>query len=237
MSYSSEDNNVAELSSGIVTRVSETSIVIAFEEAFDSQSMEADRLMRVTRLANDVTFKRMKRFDKVMNLGVFVWYYAMECYGVVIAVVLYGMVWYCMVLLGMEWYFQTIVHNLRTETFYCRALETLLNTPSSYCSSHLISILFGMMPLGEPLNLTNFQQRPGDFMQRQEFFFNENLNESQQKAVRFALSCRHVGVVHGPPGTGKTTTIVEVIVQAVKNFGWKVNSTAHHLCAIGLLRI
>ncbi len=61
LSYSSAESNVTELSSGIVTRVSETSIVIAFEEAFDSQSIDEDRLMRVTRLANDVTFKRMKR--------------------------------------------------------------------------------------------------------------------------------------------------------------------------------
>ncbi|XP_028399828.1 DNA-binding protein SMUBP-2-like [Dendronephthya gigantea] len=167
LSYSSEDNNVAELSSGIVTRVSETSIVIAFEEAFDSQAIEEDRLMRITRLANDVTFKRMKR-----------------------------------------------------------ALETLQNTPSSYCSSHLISVLFGAMPLSEPLNLSSLQQRPDDLMQKQKDFFNGNLNESQQDAVRFALSSRHVGVVHGPPGTGKTTTIVEVIVQAVKNFGWKILACA-----------
>ena len=61
LSYSSADSNVAELSSGIVTRVSETTVVVAFEEAFDSQSFDEDRLMRVTRLANDVTFKRMKR--------------------------------------------------------------------------------------------------------------------------------------------------------------------------------
>ena len=56
------DSNVSELSSGIVTRVAESSIVVAFEEAFDSQVIEEDRLMRVTRLANDVTFKRMKRY-------------------------------------------------------------------------------------------------------------------------------------------------------------------------------
>ena len=68
MSYSSADNNVAELSSGIVTRVSETSIVVAFEEAFDLESIEEDKLMRVTRLANDVTFKRMKRL--VTNISI-----------------------------------------------------------------------------------------------------------------------------------------------------------------------
>ena len=62
LAYSSVENNVAELSSGIVTRVSETFIVVAFEETFESDSIDDDRLMRLTRLANDVTFKRMKRF-------------------------------------------------------------------------------------------------------------------------------------------------------------------------------
>ena len=42
------------------------------------------------------------------------------------------------------------------------------------------------------------------------------LNETQRQAVRFALSARDVAVVHGPPGTGKTTTVVEVIRQAVR---------------------
>ena len=53
-------------------------------------------------------------------------------------------------------------------------------------------------------------------------FFNPSLNESQRKAVGFALSQREVAVVHGPPGTGKTTTVVEIILQAVKNLGTKV---------------
>ncbi|HEY2785146.1 MAG TPA: AAA domain-containing protein [Fimbriiglobus sp.] len=41
------------------------------------------------------------------------------------------------------------------------------------------------------------------------------LNPSQKEAVRFALAARDVAVIHGPPGTGKTTTVVEVIRQAV----------------------
>jgi superfamily I DNA and/or RNA helicase len=52
-------------------------------------------------------------------------------------------------------------------------------------------------------------------------FFNENLDESQKDAVKFALSQREVAIVHGPPGTGKTTTVTEIIRQAVKS-GLKV---------------
>lgn len=37
------------------------------------------------------------------------------------------------------------------------------------------------------------------------------LNESQQRAVRTALSANELAIVHGPPGTGKTTTLVQII--------------------------
>ncbi len=41
------------------------------------------------------------------------------------------------------------------------------------------------------------------------------LNASQREAVAFALAAADVAIIHGPPGTGKTTTVVELIRQAV----------------------
>ena len=44
-------------------------------------------------------------------------------------------------------------------------------------------------------------------------FLNEGLNEPQQDAIRFALESQEIALIHGPPGTGKTTTVVEILQQ------------------------
>ena len=53
----------------------------------------------------------------------------------------------------------------------------------------------------------------------------KRLNETQVKAVKRALGARDFYLIHGPPGTGKTSTITELIVQLVKQ-GKKVLATA-----------
>ncbi|MDE7414227.1 MAG: AAA family ATPase [Muribaculaceae bacterium] len=42
------------------------------------------------------------------------------------------------------------------------------------------------------------------------------LNESQQEAVNKVIRAKDVAIVHGPPGTGKTTTLVEAINETLK---------------------
>jgi ATP-dependent RNA/DNA helicase IGHMBP2 len=42
------------------------------------------------------------------------------------------------------------------------------------------------------------------------------LNDSQQQALKRVLEAQDVAIIHGPPGTGKTTTLVQAIKQTVK---------------------
>jgi len=56
-------------------------------------------------------------------------------------------------------------------------------------------------------------------------FFNNSLNEFQKNAVTQAVCAQDVALVHGPPGTGKTTVLVEIIRQAVQN-GQRVLASA-----------
>ncbi len=45
--------------------------------------------------------------------------------------------------------------------------------------------------------------------------YTSHLNPSQQAAVRHALAAEDVAIIHGPPGTGKTTTVAALIRTAV----------------------
>ncbi|WGI17614.1 IGHMBP2 family helicase [Methanonatronarchaeum sp. AMET-Sl] len=60
---------------------------------------------------------------------------------------------------------------------------------------------------------------------------NKNLNKSQKKAVQLALNAEHLFLIHGPPGTGKTTALVEAIEQHIDQ-GDRVLATASSNTAV-----
>lgn len=66
-------------------------------------------------------------------------------------------------------------------------------------------------------------------------FQSKKLNESQQQAVNAILQNEAITIVHGPPGTGKTTTLIEAIIELIKS-GEKVlvsapsNTAVDNIC-------
>ena len=46
---------------------------------------------------------------------------------------------------------------------------------------------------------------------------NDKLNDSQNEAMFNALNAKDLAIIHGPPGTGKTTTLVQVICERLKD--------------------
>ena len=64
----------------------------------------------------------------------------------------------------------------------------------------------------DPVYVKPRQPRFGDVRPLPE---GDGLNPSQRAAIEFALSAEDVAIIHGPPGTGKTTSVAAFIRQAV----------------------
>ena len=97
--------------------------------------------------------------------------------------------------LGVQLSFDATSHMVMRE-----AIHTLQNTDNERIL-HLRNVLIG-------------QEHPA-FRTEQPIPF-PWLNSSQQEAVMKCVRAREVAIVHGPPGTGKTTTLVEAIGEVLK---------------------
>ncbi|HTR30593.1 MAG TPA: AAA domain-containing protein [Puia sp.] len=62
-----------------------------------------------------------------------------------------------------------------------------------------------------------------------------HLNSSQQAAIEKILSAEDLAIVHGPPGTGKTTTLVQAILAIHRRDGEPILVTAPSNTAVDLL--
>jgi len=98
-----------------------------------------------------------------------------------------------------------IAYGLITYLRMNQTLGKLLKTPESSYTT-LQRVLLGLSSPGTP-DLSSVKDIE---------FIDPTLNASQQDAVRFALSSPEIVLIHGPPGTGKTYTLIELILQFLK---------------------
>jgi len=80
----------------------------------------------------------------------------------------------------------------------------------SWHDSRLVNVLFEH----ERPRLVETMDK-GDYSVDKMSFINQGFNQAQKEAISKCLKSRDVFMIHGPPATGKTTTIVEYIIQTV----------------------
>ncbi|KAN0025246.1 hypothetical protein ACTFIU_003506 [Dictyostelium citrinum] len=121
----------------------------------------------------------------------------------------------------LDEYFQTLysIDKLANDVTYKKIRESLdklklnVNKRTGNSESSLINILLN--DGYQPSFNSSFQM-----MNKEKFeqsLINKGLNQSQKDAISFSLSSNDIACIHGPPGTGKTTTVVEFIVQLIKS--------------------
>eukprot|EP01080_Neovahlkampfia_damariscottae_P004844 gene4844-8429_t len=76
-------------------------------------------------------------------------------------------------------------------------------------------------PAKKMINVAFYDKKPERIEIKDLNFHNSNLNDSQKEAIQFSLETNDISLILGPPGTGKTTTLVEIIRQAV-DLGMKI---------------
>ncbi|KAK2995769.1 hypothetical protein RJ640_010745 [Escallonia rubra] len=99
------------------------------------------------------------------------------------------------------------LEKMANEVTYRRMKDTLIQLSKGVQrgpAADLVPVLFGERPPAVSKKDVKFTP------------FNSNLDHSQKEAISKALLSKDVFLLHGPPGTGKTTTVVEIILQEVK---------------------
>jgi ATP-dependent RNA/DNA helicase IGHMBP2 len=77
--------------------------------------------------------------------------------------------------------------------------------------------------------------RKPTFKEQQNVFCAKKFNKSQNEAVDKILLANELAVVHGPPGTGKTTTLIQAIIALVKEENQRILVVAPSNTAVDLL--
>ncbi|TIB79466.1 hypothetical protein E3Q23_00058 [Wallemia mellicola] len=95
--------------------------------------------------------------------------------------------------------------KLQDESTYNRLLQTIDKYDTIDQSNQLNPLMETIFGLRKP---TFFQESPSEYL-------DNTLNQSQRDAVNLALKADHLALIHGPPGTGKSYTLIEIIRQLI----------------------
>jgi ATP-dependent RNA/DNA helicase IGHMBP2 len=87
---------------------------------------------------------------------------------------------------------------------------------------------------GRLINILTGNKKP-TFHTNHAEFSSSSLNHSQQAAVNKILAANDLAIVHGPPGTGKTTTLVQAIKAIIRQEPQQVLVVAPSNTAVDLL--
>ncbi len=71
----------------------------------------------------------------------------------------------------------------------------------------------------QELRDTLLGHRPAEYKpeaQTEKLYYPNPLNASQTAAVQHVMAAKDVAIIHGPPGTGKTTTLVQAILETIR---------------------
>lgn len=87
---------------------------------------------------------------------------------------------------------------------------------------------------GKLIRAITGEEQLGDY-KREIHYADPNLNQSQNEAIVHVLSANPISIIHGPPGTGKTTTLIKAVQALLKRENKQILIVAPSNTAVDVL--
>eukprot|EP00126_Sphaerothecum_destruens_P011044 Sdes_comp20847_c0_seq3m17568 len=209
--------------SGVVARVTDTRIVIACEKSPNDSLL--DEPVRIDFEGSDITYQRIQQALIQLERE---WTTHGPSYDLIQVLFGYSLPSFVDTPpqsidgdFPLLKYFQSATNSKSSKKKLEKSNRTKKNLPGKLSASNVGT----QPPESHQISLNESIKDTPQFSEMK-FWFNQSLNESQKDAIQFCLSAQHIAVIHGPPGTGKTTTLVELLLQYLLFFGPSVRILA-----------